>query len=74
MVVPAALIGCIIGGILIRCCRMGFRGQLIMIIICGIVSIASFAAFFVRCPTIPFVGVNVGYNNTCVQYYYTFRL
>lgn len=62
LVIFAAAIGVLLGGILIRRLDLQVPGMLKMIVICHIIAISMMFSFFIQCPAKQFVGINVGYN------------
>ena len=62
--IPAAIIGNIFSGWIVRRWKLDFHGQLTMAKVVIVVIIASFFSFFIRCPNADFAGVNVKYENT----------
>ncbi|XP_071507212.1 solute carrier organic anion transporter family member 4A1-like [Diadema antillarum] len=61
-VIPASLIGCLVGGLLVRCLKLDFRGMVKFCIVCLTVSLLSLLIFITSCPNIDFAGVTVTYD------------
>jgi len=61
--VPSAVIGMILGGVLIRKFRLSLRGQLWFLVLCAVTSLgAVFGLMFVSCTNVQIAGFNIGYD------------
>lgn len=63
MVIPSSLIGCIVGGLIVRYLKLEFKGMIKFCIGVLTISLAALFVFVISCPNVDFAGVTVEYNN-----------
>lgn len=61
VVIPSALIGCVLGGILIKIFKWKYRGRMRFLIISLTISWLAVPCVFVQCPSLQFAGVTMEY-------------
>ncbi|PIK42943.1 putative solute carrier organic anion transporter family member 4A1 [Apostichopus japonicus] len=63
VVIPSALAGCLLGGILIKIFKWGYKGRMRFLIASLTISWLVMPAVFVQCPGLNFAGVTIEYGN-----------
>ncbi len=66
MVILAAAVGLVVGGVVIRKMKLQVGGMLKLTAVCHMLALITLMIFLLRCPPRNFVGINVDYNNTYV--------
>ena len=67
--VPSAVIGMILGGVLIRKFRLSLRGQLWFLVLCAVTSLSAVTGLmFVSCTNVQIAGFNIGYDTKYVEH------
>ena len=64
VVVPGAMGGHILGGVIPRCLGLRIKGLLGMLIVCTALGIIIFPLFMLTCDMPDIAGINVNYFNT----------
>uniref|UniRef100_A0A914VB83 Kazal-like domain-containing protein n=1 Tax=Plectus sambesii TaxID=2011161 RepID=A0A914VB83_9BILA len=63
LIILAAAIGVIVGGIVIRKMKLQVGGMLKLMVICHVIALITLGTFLLQCPPRTFVGINIDYNN-----------
>lgn len=63
LVILAAAVGVILGGIIIRKMKLQVGGMLKFMVVCHLIALLTLATFLLQCPPRTFVGINVDYSN-----------
>ncbi|XP_030830824.1 solute carrier organic anion transporter family member 4A1 [Strongylocentrotus purpuratus] len=68
MVIPSSLIGCIVGGLIVRYFKLEFKGMIKFCIGVLTISLAALFVFIISCPNVDFAGVTVEYDNKSLPF------
>ncbi|XP_041479801.1 solute carrier organic anion transporter family member 4A1-like [Lytechinus variegatus] len=67
-VIPSSLIGCIVGGLIVRYFKLEFKGMIKFCIGVLTISLVSLFVFVVACDNVDFAGVTVQYDNKSMPF------